>query len=95
MKPLIGSLTLLSTLALAACDAAGPVAPAASPDLSAASSGASAVITGSGHHSRTVGGVEDLTTFSFTAVRHADGSVSGHYKYTFRANNFAIHGKVT
>jgi hypothetical protein len=60
-----------------------------------ATGGALATLTGSGHHTRVAGTEEDLTTFSFTAVRHADGSVSGHYQYDFRLRGFAVHGKVT
>jgi len=95
-----GSLLACVTLLALACDGSQPVAPAAgagSTELLASSAGgATAVLTGSGHHSRIVTGTEtDLTTFSFTAVRHADGSVSGHYQYNFRARGFAIQGKVT
>lgn len=52
-------------------------------------------LTGSGHHSRTVGGVEELTTFSFSAIGHRNGEASGQYQYNFQANGFAIHGPVT
>jgi hypothetical protein len=57
--------------------------------------GVAASITGSGHHSRIVGGVEDLTTFSFGAVRDADGSTTGQWQYDFRAAGFSMHGVVT
>ena len=52
-------------------------------------------LTGSGHHVRIVGTKEELTTFAFSAVSHADGSTSGQYQYNFQANGFAIHGPVT
>jgi hypothetical protein len=99
MTPRMGSLLVSSALLALACDStrsAGPSAVEARPDLVALSSGgADAVLTGSGHHTRVVGTEEDLTTFSFTAVRQADGSVSGHYQYDFRARGFAVHGTVT
>ena len=83
-------LALVSALAVLACDAAEPTAPSL-----AAGAGATPVITGSGHHTRVDATGEELTTFSFTAVRHADGTVSGRYQYDFRLRGFAIHGKVT
>lgn len=52
-------------------------------------------LTGSGHHSRTLGDVTGLTTFSFTAVRQPDGTTTGRYQYDFRAAGFTIHGPVT
>ena len=52
-------------------------------------------LTGSGHHSRTVAGETELTTFSFAAVRNADGSATGRYQYDFRASGFAVYGTVT
>jgi hypothetical protein len=64
--------------------------------LNAASANADRVkLTGSGHHVRIVGTTEELTTFSFSAVSHADGTTSGQYQYNFQANGFAIHGPVT
>ena len=81
---------MLSAIAALACDAAEPVSPSL-----AAAAGATPVISGSGHHVRADATGEELTTFSFTAVRHADGTVSGHYQYDFRLRGFAIHGKVT
>lgn len=52
-------------------------------------------LTGAGHHTRTVAGETELTTFSFNAVQHADGKTTGRYQYDFRAAGFAIHGSVT
>lgn len=52
-------------------------------------------VTGSGHVLRDLGGGEELTTFSYNAVAHADGRVSGHYQYNFRAAGFFTHGSVT
>ena len=83
---------------LVACNA-----PITSPDANqnlmrqgAAAANADLVkLTGSGHHVRIVGTNEELTTFSFSAVSHADGSTSGQYQYNFQANGFAIHGPVT
>ena len=90
------TLLCMSAAALA-CSAeeagSGPVAAEAS--TASLQGDATAVLSGSGHHSRIVGGVEHLTTFSFSAIRHADGSASGQYQYDFRANGFAIHGPVT
>lgn len=93
------SLLVGSALFVLACDGTQSVAPTTGelrPDLVAQSSGgATAMLTGSGHHTRVVGTEDDLTTFSFSAVRHADGRVSGHYQYNFRVRGFAVHGKVT
>jgi len=51
-------------------------------------------LTGSGHHTRTIAETA-LTTFSFSAVRLADGTTAGRYQYDFRAAGFTIHGSVT
>jgi len=82
----------LATL-LASCTGADL---AVAPDqLSLAAAAGPLRLTGSGHHSRTVAGETELTTFSFTAVTHADGSVTGRYQYDFKASGFAVHGPVT
>jgi hypothetical protein len=95
----MGSLLVCTGLLALACDGTQSAAPSAAEgsagQVARSSSGAAAVLSGSGHHTRVVGTEEDLTTFSFTAVRHADGSVLGHYQYDFRARGFAVHGKVT
>jgi hypothetical protein len=93
----IGSLLLCSVVLVVGCDGSRSLAPSAS-DRSPAfvtQAGAVPVLTGSGHHTRVIGTQEDLTTFSFTVVRQADGSVTGRYQYDFRARGFAVLGKVT
>lgn len=72
--------------------------PLSAPEVSAPellSRGVAASITGSGHHSRVVGEEEDLTTFSFGAVRRTDGTTTGEWQYDFRAAGFSMHGVVT
>ncbi len=82
--------------AIMGCSGPGTEASPAADGLSASvGNGATARVTGSGHHTRVVGGVAELTTFSFTAVAHRDGAVSGQYQYNFRANGFAVHGPVS
>ena len=91
-------LLICSAVLVLGCDGTGPAAPAASDPplpLLAQSGGSVPILTGSGHHTRVIGTEEDLTTFSFTAVRQADGSVSGRYQYDFRARGFAVLGTVT
>ena len=99
MSSRIGSLVVCSAVVLVACDATRSAAPsggdADATRVAFSAAGAVAVLTGSGHHTRVAGTEEDLTTFSFTAVRNADGSVSGHYQYDFRLRGFAVRGKVT
>ncbi len=51
-------------------------------------------LTGSGHFTRILADT-GLTTFSFSAVRHPNGTTTGRYQYDFRAAGFAIHGSVT
>jgi hypothetical protein len=94
----MGLLVVCSAVVLAGCDSTRPAAP--SNDSGAGrvafyTTGAVATLTGSGHHSRVAGTEEDLTTFSFVAVRHADGSVSGRYQYDFRLRGFSVRGRVT
>lgn len=84
--------------ALVACGGGitDPEAATAMVDRSAAVvDGETIALTGSGHHTRVVGGVAELTTFSFNAQSHQDGRVTGQYQYNFQANGFAIHGPVT
>jgi hypothetical protein len=50
-----------------------------------------AAVTGSGHF--TLGG--ELTTFSYSAILHADGSVHGQYQYSLRVSDVSVHGPVT
>jgi hypothetical protein len=81
-------------LVLVSCaDQGNPVEPSlAGGGPSFASTGVK--LTGSGHHSRTVGGVTELTTFSFTAYEGPNGT-TGHFQYDFKANGFHVSGPVT
>ena len=99
MSSRIGALAVCSAIVLAGCDGARSAAPTIGAEDAAGApafaSGAVAVLTGSGHHLRADATGEEETKFSFTAVRHADGSVSGHYQYDFRLRGFSVKGKVT
>jgi hypothetical protein len=88
-----GGLVLGAALAACTGDQA-TLAPEAGPRALQAG-GVTASVTGSGHHTRVVAGVEGLTTFSFTAIQGADGTTSGQYQYNFRAAGFSVHGPVT
>ena len=46
-----------------------------------------------GHGNLTVGG--ELRTFSFNAVRHQDGTVTGEWQLKSRATDVVMHGQVT
>lgn len=46
-----------------------------------------------GHGNLTVGG--ELRTFSFDAIRHQDGSVTGEWQLKSRATDVVMHGQVT
>lgn len=46
-----------------------------------------------GHANQTVAG--ELRTFSFSAIRHQDGSVTGQFQLHNRASGVVIHGEVT
>jgi len=46
-----------------------------------------------GHGNLTVGG--ELRTFSFNAIRHQDGTVTGEWQLKSRATNVVMHGEVT
>ncbi len=81
---------------LAACDSGpGPTGTAAAPPPSfEVDQGHGPVVqsaTGSGHF--TVD--NELRTFSFTALRYADGTVQGEYELFNRASDVRIHGDVT
>jgi len=52
-------------------------------------------VTGSGHVVRDLGAGPELTTFSYSAIRRADGATSGQFQYDFRALNLVVHGTVT
>jgi len=88
--------TTLFAVVLAACD--GGSAPPATAARSAAASttlsqGSGPVVqsaTGAGHF--TVGG--ELRTFSFNALKYADGTVQGQYELFSRVSGTRIHGDV-
>jgi hypothetical protein len=46
-----------------------------------------------GHGNLTVGG--ELRTFSFNAIRHRDGSVTGEFQLDNRASQVVLHGEIT
>ena len=46
-----------------------------------------------GHGNLTVGG--ELRTFSFNAIRHQDGTVTGEWELKSRATDVVMHGQVT
>jgi hypothetical protein len=52
-------------------------------------------VTGSGHVLRNLGEGDELTTFSYSANRRADGETTGQFQYDFRALNLVVHGHVT
>ena len=94
----MASFSRLPLLAVLVLGCAGLETPA-EPDLGAGSRPTMTVgsikLTGSGHHSRTVGGVTELTTFSFNAIDRGDGTATGNFQYDFRANGFAVGGTIT
>jgi hypothetical protein len=51
-------------------------------------------LSGSGHFSRTVAGVTELTTFTFHANEKESGT-TGTFHYNFRASGFSVDGTVT
>ena len=73
---------------------AAVTAPMFSDEATAVSQGAEPRVTGSGHVLRDLGAGPELTTFSYSAIGHADGSATGQYQYQFRAAGFFIHGSV-
>lgn len=46
-----------------------------------------------GHGNTTIGG--ELRTFSFSAIRHKDGTVTGQWQLKNRASDVVLHGEVT
>ena len=52
-------------------------------------------VTGSGHVFRDLGAGPELTTFSYSAIRRADGATSGQFQFNFRALDLVVHGEVT
>jgi hypothetical protein len=86
--------TILCAAVLAGCDSGlEPTAtrPTALPLFSQGSGPVVQSATGAGHF--TVGG--ELRTFSFTALRYADGTVQGEYELLSRLTGTRIHGDVT
>ena len=89
---------LTCTLALAACgEQEVPVAPAEpeSPQLTFGQHGIDALISGTGHHTRTIGATTALTVFAFHGWRERDGETHGFYYYDFRAAGFSVSGPIT
>lgn len=91
---------LAAVAALAACDrtleptaARAPLVGAES--IAAEAGGVGAKVTGSGHVIRNLTGEDEMTTFAYSAITHADGSGSGHFTYHFRAADFSMQGHVT
>jgi hypothetical protein len=86
--------TILCAAVLAGCDSGlEPTAtrPTALPLFSQGSGPVVQSATGAGHF--TVGG--ELRTFSFTALKYADGTVQGEYELLSRLTGTRIHGDVT
>ena len=85
-------------LALAACGerepALGPAEPE-SPELLLGEHRIEALISGTAHHTRTVGTTTALTIFAFHGSRHADGTTRGFYYYDFNAAGFSVQGPIT
>lgn len=92
---------LIALAVLGACEPISPVAADArtarllGDQTAELSQGAEPRVTGSGHVLRDLGGGEELTTFSYSAISHSDGTASGQYQYNFRAADFFIHGSVS
>jgi hypothetical protein len=88
-------LALLMLMTLAACAGDTPlVGPNAHNGPSLATGGVTRA-TGSGTHLRAGTEGEELTTFTFAAVRGADGQATGRWEYHFRVAGFRVHGRVT
>ncbi|HET6760510.1 MAG TPA: hypothetical protein VFH13_00340 [Gemmatimonadaceae bacterium] len=85
--------TILCGMVFAGCNSGleptGPATPTA-PSLSQGSGPVVQSATGAGHF--TVGG--ELRTFSFTALKYADGTVQGEYQLLSRLTGAKIHGDV-
>lgn len=85
-------------LALAACGerepALGPAEPE-SPELFWGGHPVEALISGTAHHTRTVGTTTALTIFAFHGTRHEDGTTRGSYYYDFNAAGFSVQGPIT
>ena len=99
MKP-SRSLLVLWCGAIACSDVTAPVPPTSprQPTLmapAASMGGVELSVTGSGHVLRNLGEGDELTTFSYSAIRRADDRTSGQFQFDFRAANLVVHGSVT
>jgi hypothetical protein len=90
-------LVLLAATGIAlGCEPEASVGPQPAAELHGSSHGrARPVLTGSAHHTRVVGDMTALTTFTFHVNRLPDGTAAGHYRYNFRAAGFKVEGHVT
>jgi hypothetical protein len=61
----------------------------------ASAGGVELAVNGGGHVLRNLGDGDELTTFSYSAIRGADGTTTGEFQYDFRAANLIVHGYVT
>jgi hypothetical protein len=85
---------ILCAVVLAGCDSGLEPTAATAPGPPLFNKGSGPVVqsaTGAGHF--TVGG--ELRTFSFTALKYADGTVEGEYELKSRLTGATIHGDVT
>lgn len=81
-------------VSLGACDAESPTATLENVRSSALNVSGSGVVqsaTGSGHY--TAG--DQIRTFAFSAIRRADGSVTGEYQINVHASDLFFHVTVT
>lgn len=82
---------LLSAATLLACNGEGMSAPGPEPAFSAGA-GVSAAATGSGHLIQANG---ELRKFTFAAIRHGNGSISGQFNLVAGNADLVAHGTVT
>jgi len=61
----------------------------------ASAGGVDLAVTGSGHVLRNLGSGDELTTFSYNAIRRVDGATTGEFQFDFRAADLVVHGTVT
>lgn len=83
---------VLPLLALTACSGSPGLEPAAQETLAGAQGGAQEKVTGGGQFVHPVFGT---VAFAFVAIRHADGSVSGHFQQNQFDVGFTYKGVVT
>jgi hypothetical protein len=84
------SAALLCAVALLACANDGTTGPDSGPAFNA--SGVSAAATGSAHLIQANG---ELRKFTFAAITHADGSISGQFELVAGNADLVAHGTVT